>query len=84
MPLAKYETMELSVRFQYHAANIQKDPSLVGDIVISSTMFKDHMPDVYESCMERIYTRDCCNNERATPHKTAESIAKGVLNDPEM
>jgi len=40
--LTKYDVME------------ESDPSLFGDIIISSTMFVDHMPDAYESALENL------------------------------
>jgi len=32
----------------------ESDPSLFGDIIISSSMFTDHMPDAYETALETI------------------------------
>jgi len=41
---AKYDVIE------------ESDPSLFGDIIISPTMFIDHMPDAYESALESLKT----------------------------
>jgi len=32
----------------------ESDPSLFGDIIVSTTMFVDHMPDAYESSLESL------------------------------